>query len=646
MKPTNASDDRSVPQTIPSQTPPVGAQGRPERSPSTYGKTVCWTATISLTRLLVGAVILLTWTFGPAPAQAQTNNIEAIEAADEDCIDCHTDLEDDEREFTFPDGAVLSFDLDLEPLRASVHGQILSCVSCHEGYGDDHAGFPRESMRLKAKNSAAMCVRCHESLGAAHTTQDGTPFCTDCHSAHQDPSIAKMSPLLSRRCGACHDQALADFEAGGHAAALALDSPNADLPACITCHPQHPDAEASLGNKRLEATALCIDCHSRDLLIRKYELPKAASKSYTNDFHGATFQFLWKHPADESQPNVPDVMICSDCHGSHDVKWRDRGELAAVCLDCHKDADEKLVGAWLGHDPVGPTNGSAVWAVRMLYFVFIPLVLGGLLLNILLHLRHERRSHAMKAKSGAKETHAEPAGLAAGTQITRFSILERLEHLAAMSTFLLLVLTGIPQSYPQSAFGNWFIELWGGIGTTRVLHRIIGCAFVALFVFHVGRGALGTMIKKRIPAMFLQRQDFVVAWRTLWYYLGRGVRPKVGKFDFREKFEYWGLFLGSILMAVTGFILMFPGVVSQILPGALLAAARTMHGLEATFAVLVVVIWHFYGVIFRPEVFPLDTAIFTGKISLERLRDEHELEYERLRDSAPPASVSPKPDPT
>jgi hypothetical protein len=71
-------------------------------------------------------------------------------------------------------------------------------------------------------------------------------------------------------------------------------------------------------------------------------------------------------------------------------------------------------------------------------------------------------------------------------------------------------------------------------------------------------------------------------------------------------------------------------VITRFLPGQIVAASRVVHGLEATFAVLVIVLWHSYGVILRPEIFPLDTSIFTGKVSLERLKEEHPLEYERL----------------
>jgi hypothetical protein len=87
---------------------------------------------------------------------------------------------------------------------------------------------------------------------------------------------------------------------------------------------------------------------------------------------------------------------------------------------------------------------------------------------------------------------------------------------------------------------------------------------------------------------------------------------------------------GGAMMAVTGFILYFPIAASRALPAELIPAAKIMHSYEALLAFLIVLIWHLFAVILSPEVFPLDTAIFTGRISRERLRHEHPLEYEEL----------------
>ena len=79
--------------------------------------------------------------------------------------------------------------------------------------------------------------------------------------------------------------------------------------------------------------------------------------------------------------------------------------------------------------------------------------------------------------------------------------------------------------------------------------------------------------------------------------------------------------------SLTGYILAFPTTFTKVLPGQFVAASVTFHGYEATLAVLTIIIWHFYDVIFKPGIFPTDTSIFTGKISKERIMEEHPLEY-------------------
>jgi cytochrome b subunit of formate dehydrogenase len=106
--------------------------------------------------------------------------------------------------------------------------------------------------------------------------------------------------------------------------------------------------------------------------------------------------------------------------------------------------------------------------------------------------------------------------------------------------------------------------------------------------------------------------------------------PRFGRYDYRQKFEYWGLIFGSAVMVATGFLLMYPIAVSLALPAELIPAAKVMHSAEALFAFLIVLIWHMAGAHLSPEAFPLDTSIFTGKIRKEKLKHEHPLEYDDL----------------
>jgi cytochrome b subunit of formate dehydrogenase len=160
-----------------------------------------------------------------------------------------------------------------------------------------------------------------------------------------------------------------------------------------------------------------------------------------------------------------------------------------------------------------------------------------------------------------------------------------------------------------------------------------------LLVLHVSKALIRAVRNRRLPIMFATRKDFVDTLQTVRQFLGLAPAPRVGKFDFRAKFEYWGLLMGGTLMSATGFMLLFPETFSWIVPGGVIAAGRVLHGLEGTFAVLVVILWHSWSVILRPEIFPLDKSIFTGKIDLERLREEHVLEYERIFGTQDPDEV-------
>ena len=144
----------------------------------------------------------------------------------------------------------------------------------------------------------------------------------------------------------------------------------------------------------------------------------------------------------------------------------------------------------------------------------------------------------------------------------------------------------------------------------------------------------GLLFRGWRPSMLVNRKDFADAVQNIRYYVGITDRPaQCDRFDYKQKFEYWGVVMGGFLMVGTGWLLWFPAkafVLLPFLPGQLIPAAKVAHSSEALMAFLIIVIWHIYNVVFSPEVFPLDSAIFTGKVSRERMHHEHPLELLRI----------------
>jgi formate dehydrogenase subunit gamma len=215
--------------------------------------------------------------------------------------------------------------------------------------------------------------------------------------------------------------------------------------------------------------------------------------------------------------------------------------------------------------------------------------------------------------------------------IVRFTVKQRLEHFVTMTVFTLLCLTGLPQKFYSAGWAHVLVDFFGGIDRTRALHRFCGVVLAVSTVLHFA-GAFGAVVGRRTRlTMVPTRQDFLDAIGTLRYYLGAADKaPPFDRYDYRMKFEYWGLVAGNVIMVLTGFILYFPTLAARIAPGQFIPASKVAHSNEGLMAFLVITIWHIYNAHLNPDVFPFDTSIFTGKISRERMVHEHPLELARM----------------
>jgi formate dehydrogenase subunit gamma len=218
--------------------------------------------------------------------------------------------------------------------------------------------------------------------------------------------------------------------------------------------------------------------------------------------------------------------------------------------------------------------------------------------------------------------------------VQRFSVRQRIEHFAVMTLFTTLAVTGFPQRYYTADWASTMILAMGGIDLVRWIHRAAGLLFTLLTAVHLTT-AIGLVITGRARLSIVPtRQDFTDAIAQLRYYLGlTDAHVPYDRFDYRQKFEYWGLVLGGVVMITTGLLLYFPVFFTDFLPGEFIPAAKLAHGSEGLMAFLVVILWHVYNAHLNPDVFPFDTSIFTGKVTRERMLHEHPLEWERIKGS-------------
>jgi len=220
----------------------------------------------------------------------------------------------------------------------------------------------------------------------------------------------------------------------------------------------------------------------------------------------------------------------------------------------------------------------------------------------------------------------------------RFNASERVEHLVIMVATAILAVTGLPQKFHEAAISRWLMVALGGIENMRMIHHFFAILLALASLYHIGRVLYGFLAKSSKLPMIPTRKDAADFFAMLRYFLGLAKeRPRFDRFSYVEKFEYWALVWGNVIMGLTGFIMWFPTKATQFIDGVWVTAAKMAHGWEAVLAVLALLIWHVYHV----HIKHFNTSIFTGKISKEEMLGEHPLEYARLMAELEEAGPAP-----
>ncbi len=215
----------------------------------------------------------------------------------------------------------------------------------------------------------------------------------------------------------------------------------------------------------------------------------------------------------------------------------------------------------------------------------------------------------------------------AQSQYHRFDIFQRSEHIILLVSFTVLAVTGLPQMYSQQPWATAMILGMGGIELVRIVHRVAAVLLILGTIYHFIAVAYRIYVKRVALTMLPSLQDVKDGLQALGHNLGIVKQaPRMGRYNFGEKIEYWAVIWGTVIMVLTGFMLWNPIATTTILPGEFIPAAKAAHGGEALLAVLSILTWHFYHV----HVKRFNRSMFTGYLSREEMEEEHALELEEI----------------
>lgn len=226
-------------------------------------------------------------------------------------------------------------------------------------------------------------------------------------------------------------------------------------------------------------------------------------------------------------------------------------------------------------------------------------------------------------------------------QFQRFTRLQRILHIVMIVSFISLALTGMSLKFAYTGWAAFLARMFGGFEGAGSIHRLAAAMMIIMFSVHIvdlvrTRKRQNVSWKQFIfgpDSMMFNRRDLHDFIGSLKWFTGKGPRPEFGRWTYWEKFDYFAVFWGMIVIGSTGLTLWFPEFFTLVIPGWMLNIATIVHSDEALLAVGFIFTVHFFNTHLRPEKFPMDTVIFTGRMSVEELEEDKPAEYKALVES-------------
>ncbi len=218
----------------------------------------------------------------------------------------------------------------------------------------------------------------------------------------------------------------------------------------------------------------------------------------------------------------------------------------------------------------------------------------------------------------------------------RFTLPQRYLHAVLFTSFLGLAATGLPMRFSDNWWAGHFASAVGGFGAILFMHKFCAIVLTLAFLYHLKDLAVRVLLHKE-KGIFWGPTSMVANWKDaqdlvahLRWFVGLGPKPKFDRYAYWEKFDYWAVFWGMIVIGFSGYAMWFAPFFAKFLPGWALNAVLVVHGEEALLAILFIFSIHFVNTHLRPGSFPMDMVIFTGKETEEEFKKKRVLEYERV----------------
>jgi predicted CXXCH cytochrome family protein len=544
-----------------------------------------------------------------------------------------------------------------ETFSVSAHGRALQaavkgapdCLTCHR---HDIAGREEKDLLSHKITQERLCLSCHLDdadvrartapsagfIAAYERSVHGASLlggdahaanCVDCHGSHEmrkgiEPASLVHKKNIRETCGKCHSDVAAEFHESIHG--IALEKGNNDAPTCTSCHGEHNILRPSDPQSRVAAANIsaevCSPCHTSVKLTEKYGISANRFQTYADSYHGLAMR-----------GGSVEAANCASCHGAHNIRpSKDptstvhKANLAVTCGKCHPGANERFA---IGSVHVAMTSEEdpLLYWIATLYIILLVSVVGGMFAHNLLDFVKRARRRLMIRRGLIVEEYV------GHSLYVRMTLNERLQHGALFTSFFVLVVTGFMLRYPDAWWVVSIRNLSDSVFDLRsLMHRIAGVMMIAASLYHLYYISFTERGRQLVKDLMPKIRDVYDAIAVLKYNLGISPhKPRFGRFSYIEKSEYWALVWGTVIMGATGFVMWFDNTFIGLFTKLGYDVARTIHFYEAWLATLAIVVWHFYYVMFNPDVYPMSLAWVKGTLTEAEMEEEHPLELEEIR---------------